>query len=675
MKHSRFLSVLVVVCVFWVFLASCGAAQPSSDQSVEELVSTLASPAFEGRISGSTGNQKAAEYIAEYFKEQGLEPYFETFYQEYEGPVYRPEQAEPEVILTTAAGETISLKAGEDYFCSLPEMDLNRTLPVFTDPASCQDGAGIYFAPDRLTCLDWLAENPDSIAVFCDAVRDGEVTTISIRKETDRVLLILDQAFSDQLAEGAQLAIKIKASYSEGTLQNVAAVRRGSEGKSALIFSAHFDGSGIFGDQLFPSALDNASGTAAMMRIAALVQQQAPQLKNDLIFVTFNSEEAGMGGAIAFAKEVAAQYETVSLINIDCVGLKGETTYLMAEKRGQPLQEALSGLNFSDGIQASDETYTSDQIQFNGYNNCFPVVFGNVHTYLEPGNAHSPKDQAEQLDYPLIEELAAQLAGFAAEHGDDDFSPDPQQDSGFDFEQAMDAFWEETALLRAQLTQEYGLAYNQGLCVTLNPPQENGKTFESDYLLYGMQPFESLDEFAEQFPFVSLPEALSDEYTFYRAAIRLDHLAEEPVSHAAILDGPTATFTPGEIYEFEIVPEKTELVTAEYLAPDGSAVHLMLSVGRDFFTVEPTALGEDLDPALSGWEFLGLENDLYYAAKFRQGENVLLLLFEQTPGGESPDPTILSSGRMALLNMEEISSHLTQMDLAGLIQNLLSPFG
>lgn len=674
MKHSRFLSVLVVVCVFWVFLASCGAAQPSSDQSVEELVSTLASPAFEGRISGSTGNQKAAEYIAEYFKEQGLEPYFETFYQEYEGPVYRPEQAKPEVTLTTAAGEEIPLKAGEDYLCSLPEMDLNRTLPVFTDPEACREGAGIYFAPDRLTCLDWLAESPDSIAVFCDAVRGGEVTSIAIRRETDRVLLILDQTFSDQLAEGAQLTIKINAAYSEGTLQNVAAVRRGSEGKSALIFSAHFDGSGVFGEQLFPSALDNASGTAAMMRIAALVQQQAPQLKNDLIFVTFNSEEAGMGGSIAFAKEVAAQYETVSLINIDCVGLKGETTYLMAEKRGQPLQEALSGLNFSDGIQASDETYTSDQIQFKGYNNCFPVVFGNVHTYLDPGNAHSPKDQPEQLDYSLIEELAAQLAGFAAEHGDDDFSPDPQQDSASNYEQAMEAFWAEAALLRAQVTQEYGLAYNQGLCVTLNPPQENGKTFESDYLLYGMQPFESLDEFAEQFPFVSLPEALSDEYTFYRAAIRLDHLAEEPVSHAAILDGPTATFTPGEIYEFEIVPEKTELVTAEYLAPDGSAVHLMLSVGRDFFTVEPTALGEDLDPALSGWEFLGLENDLYYAAKFRQGESSLILLFEQTPGREPSDPTLLSWGEMAFLSAEDITTRLAQMELDSLIQTLFAPF-
>ena len=674
MKHSRFLSVLVVVCVFWVFLASCGAAQPSSDQSVEELVSTLASPAFEGRISGSTGNQKAAEYIAEYFKEQGLEPYFETFYQEYEGPVYRPEQAKPEVTLTTAAGEEIPLKAGEDYLCSLPEMDLNRTLPVFTDPEACREGAGIYFAPDRLTCLDWLAESPDSIAVFCDAVRGGEVTSIAIRRETDRVLLILDQTFSDQLAEGAQLTIKINAAYSEGTLQNVAAVRRGSEGKSALIFSAHFDGSGVFGEQLFPSALDNASGTAAMLRIASLVQQQAPQLKNDLIFVAFNSEEAGMGGSQAFAEAVTKQYEAVSLINIDCVGLKGETIHLVAEKQGQSLQEALSRLNFSDGIQASDETYTSDQICFNGYSNCFPVVFGNVHTYLEPGNAHSPKDQAEQLDYPLIEELAAQLAAFAAEHGDDNFTFAPQQDSASNYEQAMEAFWAEAALLRAQVTQEYGLAYNQGLCVTLNVPQENGKTLGTDYLLYGMRPFERLDEFAEQFSFVSLPETLG-EYTFSRAAIRLDHFAEEPASYGTIQIGPTVSFTPGEIYEFEINPEKAELLTAEYLAPDGSAVQLTLSIGRDFFMVEPSALGADLDPALNGWELIGPGNDLFYAAKFRQGENVLLLLFEQTPGGESPDPTILSSGRMALLNMEEISSHLTQMDLAGLIQNLLSSFG
>lgn len=166
----------------------------------------------------------------------------------------------------------------------------------------------------------------------------------------------------------------------------------------------------------------------------------------------------------------------------------------------------------------------------------------------------------------------------------------------------------------------------------------------------------------------------TDKTTGSRAAIRLDHLATEPVSSMSIQNGQTAPFTPGEIYEFEITLEKTELVTAEYLAPDGSAVHLMLSIGRDFFTVEPTALGEDLDPALSGWEFLGLENDLYYAAKYRQGESSLILLFEETPGGEPTDPTLLSWGELAFLSTEDITARLAQMDLDSLIQTLLTPF-
>ena len=188
-----------------------------------------------------------------------------------------------------------------------------------------------------------------------------------------------------------------------------------------------------------------------------------------------------------------------------------------------------------------------------------------------------------------------------------------------------------------------------------------------------MRPFERLDEFAEQFSFVSLPETLG-EYTFSRAAIRLDHFAEEPASYGTIQIGPTVSFTPGEIYEFEINPEKAELLTAEYLAPDGSAVQLTLSIGRDFFMVEPSALGADLDPALSGWELIGPGNDLFYAAKFRQGESSLILLFEQTPGREPSDPTLLSWGEMAFLSAEDITTRLAQMELDSLIQTLFAPF-
>lgn len=670
MNSIRSLAALSAAVVLGFFLFGCGPAD-SRAPTVQETVETLSSPDFEGRVSGSGGNARAAAYIADYFESLDLEPCFETYCQEYQGPVYQPEEASPQVTLTTAGGETIALKAGTDFLCALPRTDLNLELPVYSDPEACRAGAGIYFAPDRLSCINWLNANPGSAALFCEDVRSGGVSAIY---PNDHALLILDETFSRQLAEGAALTIRINASRSEGTVWNVAALRRGSEGKSALIFGAHFDGSGILGEQLFPSALDNASGTAAIMRIAALVQEQAPQLKNDLIFVAFNSEEVGMAGSKAFAQAVAGRYETVSLINIDCVGLAGETVSLVAGQRGGKLQDALSELPFAGDIQTSDDVYVSDQISFTPYSNCVSVVLGNASTYLA-GHAHTPLDQPQQLDYPLIEDLALQLASFAAGQGDEAFSTSGRQDSGTDLEQAQQQFWDELQSLRVQVTREYGLSYNQGLCVTAETPQAGGKTSPQNYLLYGMQVFDETDALTAQFPFLTMPETLG-EYTFSRAAVRLDRLAEESTLYRSSQDGEADAYRPGELYPFEIDPESLEILSAEYLAPDGSALFVACTRGRDFMMDEPAALGQTLDPALEGWEILGdRSSSLYYAAKYRQGEDVLLLLFESSPGEESSDPTLLSLGNINPLSSDQLTQRLTRIDLEGLVQLLLQPVG
>lgn len=667
MHRTRCLAALSAAVFLGAFLTGCGPAGTRESSTAQDIVETLASPDFAGRLSGSEGNAKAAAYIAEYFQDQGLEPYFETYDQEYQGPVYQPEQASPQLTLTTAGGETMVLEAGKDFLCALPRADVSLELPVYADPEACRDGAGIYFAPDRLSCINWLNENPDSAAVFCDAVRSGETSAIHTNEHT---LLILDHAFSSCLAEGAVLSFSVHASHSEGTVQNVVAVRRGSEGKSALVFSAHFDGSGVLGDQLFPSALDNASGVAAVLRIAALVQEQAPQLKNDLIFAAFNSEETGMSGSQAFAAAVAGQYDTVSIINIDCVGLKDQPVFLIAEQNGQKLWEALSELSFSSDIQPSDASYTSDQISFNIYPNCAPVVFGNARSYLDPGHAHTPLDQPGQLDGAVIEDLAARLADFAAEHGDESFAS--LQTAETEEEDAWELFWDEMQALRVQVTEEYGLAYNQALCVTAETPFQ-GRT--QNYLLYGMDFFDSLDAFTRQFPFLTLPGSLGD-YTFSRAAVRMDRFAAESTTDRAAQDNQPDQYVPGEIYEFELDPEKLEILSAEYLAPDGSALLLTYSKGRDIMIVDPIGRGEDLDAALTGWEMLGYQPDnLYHAAKYRQDDDVLLLLFEESPGEESSDPTWISSGRIALLSPEEITARLTRMDLDGLVRTLFESAG
>ena len=52
--------------------------------TTDEIINTLCSDEFGGRLVGSEGNKKAENYIAEIFKDLNLEPLFdESYYQTY----------------------------------------------------------------------------------------------------------------------------------------------------------------------------------------------------------------------------------------------------------------------------------------------------------------------------------------------------------------------------------------------------------------------------------------------------------------------------------------------------------------------------------------------------------------------------------------------------------------
>jgi Zn-dependent M28 family amino/carboxypeptidase len=70
--------------------------QPSQVQtsvktpSSKEMVATLCSDEFQGRLTGSKGNEKAEEYIEKTFKDIGLTPLFEdSYYEPYTQEVYK----------------------------------------------------------------------------------------------------------------------------------------------------------------------------------------------------------------------------------------------------------------------------------------------------------------------------------------------------------------------------------------------------------------------------------------------------------------------------------------------------------------------------------------------------------------------------------------------------------
>jgi Zn-dependent M28 family amino/carboxypeptidase len=90
--------------------------------------------------------------------------------------------------------------------------------------------------------------------------------------------------------------------------QNVAAVLPGYDPvlkNEYMVFSAHLDhigiGKPINGDSIYNGAMDNASGVAAMLDVAAILKESGTKLRRSVLFVAVTGEEKGLLGSRFFA--------------------------------------------------------------------------------------------------------------------------------------------------------------------------------------------------------------------------------------------------------------------------------------------------------------------------------------------------------------------------------------
>lgn len=110
------------------------------------------------------------------------------------------------------------------------------------------------------------------------------------------------------------------------TMHNIVGHIKGTDSKKAIIISAHFDGRGIREGEIYRSVMDNASGVAALIKIAEELKQISvdnPFVSN-IIFCTFNGEDQLYIGSTAFVNQSKSQtwYENMYNINIDSIGAK-----------------------------------------------------------------------------------------------------------------------------------------------------------------------------------------------------------------------------------------------------------------------------------------------------------------------------------------------------------------
>ncbi|PHQ93284.1 MAG: peptidase M28 [Pseudoalteromonas sp.] len=148
------------------------------------------------------------------------------------------------------------------------------------------------------------------------------------------------QALSEQfqakeLNLKANLAFKNEVSHAKS--HNVVAKITGSESPDEyIVISAHWDHFGTkqtdSGPKIYNGAVDNASGTAATLEIARIMQKMHQQIpfKRSIIFANFTAEETGLIGSAQFASgDVIPTKNMVALLNIDGMNVLDSTDYIL----------------------------------------------------------------------------------------------------------------------------------------------------------------------------------------------------------------------------------------------------------------------------------------------------------------------------------------------------------
>jgi Zn-dependent M28 family amino/carboxypeptidase len=134
------------------------------------------------------------------------------------------------------------------------------------------------------------------------------------------------QAVPMNLKASSSLAVAAKYDVSKNVIAKVTGITKPEE---YIIYSAHWDHLGIgkpdeTGDSIYNGALDNATGTAALLALAkAFSTDEKPE--RTVIFLAVTAEEQGLWGSLYYAlNPIYPKEKTVANINMDGINPYGK---------------------------------------------------------------------------------------------------------------------------------------------------------------------------------------------------------------------------------------------------------------------------------------------------------------------------------------------------------------
>ena len=134
---------------------------------------------------------------------------------------------------------------------------------------------------------------------------------------------------------------------------NVIAKVEGKRHDACYVFTAHYDHLGVLGKKVYyPGAHDNASGTAAIVTLAAHYAANQPEY--DMYFIAFSGEDANLRGSEWYAEHPMAPLQQVKyLFNLDMIGDNSPVQYCEVSEPG------VEGFRLMEQLNAKNHYFKS----------------------------------------------------------------------------------------------------------------------------------------------------------------------------------------------------------------------------------------------------------------------------------------------------------------------------
>ncbi len=144
------------------------------------------------------------------------------------------------------------------------------------------------------------------------------------------------------VAATASLRNGVRRSESANVIATIPGARYPNE---YIVYMAHWDhfgrSLGRSGDTIFNGAVDNATGTAALLAIAAAYQRASAPPDRSVVFMALTAEEAGLlGSAYYVTNPVLPLAQTVAAFNMDAIHFGGPTRDVIVVGAGASELEA-----------------------------------------------------------------------------------------------------------------------------------------------------------------------------------------------------------------------------------------------------------------------------------------------------------------------------------------------